>query len=159
MTQHAVLGLVKSSVIQLKGTGIRINVVSSGTIDMGIELSKVPLHLCGLTGQFQESQNGHVAKGPKVAAGLQNFEHVKETVGLERTGEPEEVAKVVGFLASGFSSYVQGANIVVDGGKVLKICETNSRCNDDESDLPPIVNRRKFVANKRSQLMEHNIAY
>ena|SRR5205814_5194270 len=41
MTQHAVLGLVKSSVVQLKGTGIRINIVSSGTIDMGIELSKV----------------------------------------------------------------------------------------------------------------------
>jgi NAD(P)-dependent dehydrogenase (short-subunit alcohol dehydrogenase family) len=41
MTQHAVLGLVKSSVVQLKGTGIRINIVSSGTIDMAIELSKV----------------------------------------------------------------------------------------------------------------------
>ena len=41
MTQHAVLGLVKSSVVQLKGSGIRINIVSSGTIDMGIELSKV----------------------------------------------------------------------------------------------------------------------
>lgn len=43
MTQHAVLGLVKSSVVQLKGSGIRINIVSSGTIDMGIELSKVYL--------------------------------------------------------------------------------------------------------------------
>jgi NAD(P)-dependent dehydrogenase (short-subunit alcohol dehydrogenase family) len=84
---------------------------------MGIELSKVSRHQGGLTGQFQEGQNGHVGKGPKLAAGLQNAEHVKETVGLERTGEPEEVAKVVGFLASGFSSYVQGANIVVDGGK------------------------------------------
>ena len=41
MTQHAVLGLVKSGVAQLKGSGIRINIVSSGTIDMGIELSKV----------------------------------------------------------------------------------------------------------------------
>jgi cytidine deaminase len=41
---------------------------------------------------------------------------MRDTVGLERSGEPEEVAKVVGFLASGFSSYVQGANIVVDGG-------------------------------------------
>jgi NAD(P)-dependent dehydrogenase (short-subunit alcohol dehydrogenase family) len=40
MTQHAVLGLVKSGVDQLKGSGIRINIVS-GTIDMGIELSKV----------------------------------------------------------------------------------------------------------------------
>jgi NAD(P)-dependent dehydrogenase (short-subunit alcohol dehydrogenase family) len=43
MTQHAVLGLVKSAVVQLKGTGIRINCISSGTIDMGIELSKVLL--------------------------------------------------------------------------------------------------------------------
>jgi len=41
MTQHAVLGLVKSALVQLKGTGIRINCISSGTIDMGIELSKV----------------------------------------------------------------------------------------------------------------------
>jgi len=55
-------------------------------------------------------------KIPTLKTGLQNVEHVKETVGLERTGEPEEVAKVVGFLASGFSSYVQGANIIVDGG-------------------------------------------
>ena len=43
MTQHAVLGLVKSAVVQLKGSGIRINCISSGTIDMGIELSKVPI--------------------------------------------------------------------------------------------------------------------
>jgi len=43
MTQHAVLGLVKSAVVQLKGSGIRINCISSGTIDMGIELSKVQI--------------------------------------------------------------------------------------------------------------------
>lgn len=54
-----------------------------------------------------------------IKTGLQSLEHIKETVGLERSGEPEEVAKVVGFLASGFSSYVQGANIVVDGGTDL----------------------------------------
>ena len=71
------------------------------------------------TGQFQDETNGHgsgtVSQIKKVAT-LQNSEHIKETVGLERSGEPEEVAKVVGFLASGFSSYVQGANVVVDGG-------------------------------------------
>lgn len=50
---------------------------------------------------------------------LQCTEHIKETIPLERCGEPEEVAKVVGFLASGFSSYVQGANIVIDGGRPL----------------------------------------
>ncbi|BFZ62301.1 hypothetical protein YB2330_003390 [Saitoella coloradoensis] len=43
-------------------------------------------------------------------------EEVVKGVPLMRAGRPEEVGKVVGFLASGFSSYVNGANIVVDGG-------------------------------------------
>jgi NAD(P)-dependent dehydrogenase (short-subunit alcohol dehydrogenase family) len=119
MTQHAVLGLVKASVIQLKGSGIRINCVSSGTIDMGIELSKVRLQKLPLIFQQFEEQNGTAnGKLPNLKIGLQNAEHVGKTVGLERPGEPEEVAKVVGFLASGFSSYVQGANIIVDGGNL-----------------------------------------
>jgi cytidine deaminase len=54
-----------------------------------------------------------------VKSQLQNTEYIKKTIPLERSGEPEEIAKVVGFLASGFSSYVQGANIVIDGGKAL----------------------------------------
>ena len=40
----------------------------------------------------------------------------KRTIGLERAGKAEEVARVAGFLASGFSSYVTGANLIVDGG-------------------------------------------
>lgn len=40
----------------------------------------------------------------------------KEHIGLERAGMPTEVARVVGFLASGFSSYMTGSNMVVDGG-------------------------------------------
>ncbi|MCX5996027.1 MAG: SDR family oxidoreductase [Chloroflexi bacterium] len=35
---------------------------------------------------------------------------------LGRIGEPDEVAKVVVFLASDGSSYIDGENIVVTGG-------------------------------------------
>jgi len=37
-----------------------------------------------------------------------------------RAGTPAEVAAVVGFLASGPASYVNGAVIVVDGGNILQ---------------------------------------
>ena len=37
---------------------------------------------------------------------------------LRRAGKPEEIAKVVAFLASGDSSYITGQIIIVDGGSV-----------------------------------------
>ncbi|PNS18157.1 Carbonyl reductase family member 4 [Sphaceloma murrayae] len=43
-------------------------------------------------------------------------EGAMEISGLGRKGRAEEVARVAGFLASGFSSYVTGSNMVVDGG-------------------------------------------
>jgi NAD(P)-dependent dehydrogenase (short-subunit alcohol dehydrogenase family) len=47
---------------------------------------------------------------------LQSAETHKSVIGLERPGLPTEVGRVAGFLASGFSSYVTGSNLVVDGG-------------------------------------------
>jgi NAD(P)-dependent dehydrogenase (short-subunit alcohol dehydrogenase family) len=49
-------------------------------------------------------------------ASLQSKESQKSHIGLERSGLPIEVGRVAGFLASGFSSYITGANMVVDGG-------------------------------------------
>ncbi len=41
---------------------------------------------------------------------------MKMEIPIGRFGEPEEFAHLVAFLASGFSSYITGANIPVDGG-------------------------------------------
>lgn len=43
MSCHAALGVVKAGVATLKGTGVRINCISPGQIDVGVDLSKVRL--------------------------------------------------------------------------------------------------------------------
>jgi NAD(P)-dependent dehydrogenase (short-subunit alcohol dehydrogenase family) len=99
MSSHAALGVVRSGVSVLKGTGVRINAITAGQIDVGVDLKGAGLE----GGQFPP-------------ASLQSEEVQKRDIGLERAGRPEEVAKVAGFLASGFSSYITGAELRVDGG-------------------------------------------
>jgi NAD(P)-dependent dehydrogenase (short-subunit alcohol dehydrogenase family) len=89
MSCHAALGVVRSGVDVLKGTNIRINAISHSGIDM--------------SGEVQATNgNGTV---PVASRG-----------GLDRVGSPAEVGRVAGFLASGFSSYITGSNVRVDGG-------------------------------------------
>ncbi len=44
------------------------------------------------------------------------LERIRALAPSRRTGEPEDVARVAAFLASDDAGYVNGANIVVDGG-------------------------------------------
>jgi NAD(P)-dependent dehydrogenase (short-subunit alcohol dehydrogenase family) len=50
------------------------------------------------------------------AAKREVFDSLGETTVLGRAGEPQEVAEVIGFLASPRASYITGTNIAVDGG-------------------------------------------
>lgn len=101
MSSHAALGVVRAGVAVLKGTGVRINCISPGQIDVGVSLNGVDMK--GMAHQLPPAH-------------LQGSESQKNNIGLERAGLPAEVGRVAGFLASGFSSYITGSNLVVDGG-------------------------------------------
>ena len=91
-TKAAVRNLVRSWVSDLKGTGIRINIVSPGPTN---------------------TQSLRDAFGAEAEAGMA-FLQDKSPIG--RIGEPEEIAEVAAFLASDAASYVNGVELFADGG-------------------------------------------
>ena len=94
-TKAAVRNLARGWAIDLKDRKIRVNVVSPGVM-MTPVFPKL-----GLTKkQIKEFVAQMVTQIP-----------------LGRTGKPEEIAKAVLFLASDDSSFVNGAELVVDGGQ------------------------------------------
>lgn len=98
MSSHAALGVVKAGVAILKGTGVRINCISPGQIAL------------------DEDSNAIGKSLQQPLSKLEPTDAHKAHIGLERPGLPTEIGRVAGFLASGFSSYITGANLVVDGG-------------------------------------------
>lgn len=65
-----------------------------------------------------------VSPGPTLTQGLQNavpneaLNYLAEKTALQRLGMPEEIAKVVEFLASEQSSFITGTEIIADGGLI-----------------------------------------
>lgn len=93
--KHAVIGLTKMAVADLKDSGIRVNAVLPGMIDTRM-LRALVTELVG-----------------EEAAGLTA---VAGSVPLGRIGSPFEVAEVVAFLLSDAASYVTGGEYNVEGG-------------------------------------------
>jgi len=87
-TKGAVVLLAKAAAAELVGRGIRVNVLLPGIIDTPF--------LAVLT--------------PEQRAGIAGLSLMK------REGRPSEVAQAATHLASNESSYVTGAELVIDGG-------------------------------------------
>ncbi|SFO94109.1 SDR family NAD(P)-dependent oxidoreductase [Salibacterium halotolerans] len=92
-SKAALRALVRDWILDLKGTGIRVNVVSPGVI-----------HTPAYNELFGDALEGVL-------------EDTRNTVPAGKVGTPEEVANVVSFLASDESSYLTGGEFFVDGGQ------------------------------------------
>ena len=94
-TKAALRSFARTWSVDLKGRNIRVNVVSPGTVVTPAYKSELRL--------TDEQIEGFAAQAAAATP-------------LGRTGTPDEVAKAVLFLASDDASYVNGAELFVDGG-------------------------------------------
>ncbi len=90
-TKGAVISFTRSAAKELARDGIRVNAVAPGIIETSL-VANVP----------QDMMEKRVAN-----------------IGLGRMGQPEEVAKVIAFLASSEASYISGQILGIDGCAVI----------------------------------------
>jgi NAD(P)-dependent dehydrogenase (short-subunit alcohol dehydrogenase family) len=95
-SKAAVRSLARGWVMDLKERGIRVNVVSPG--------STRTVGLAELGGETKEGQDGMLA-------------YLASIIPMGRLAQPEEIAKVVTFLASDDSSFIDGTEIFADGAQ------------------------------------------
>lgn len=93
-TKAAVVAMTQSTALRFANQGIRVNCISPGPTETDLAI--------------------------KAYGGKENYD--KQSQGHPRGsyGKPSEIAEVVLFLASDKASYINGAEIVVDGGYSLK---------------------------------------
>jgi len=93
-SKHAVEGFTKAAALEFAETGIRINVVAPGPIETGM-------------------LNRFTGTAEKKAALISG-------VPMKRIGQPQEVAAAILFLASDKASFITGASLATDGGKLAR---------------------------------------
>ncbi|WP_296185803.1 SDR family NAD(P)-dependent oxidoreductase [Pseudomonas sp. UBA1879] len=91
-TKAALRSLVRSWILDIKGSGVRINLLSPGPVDTD--------SLRNMLGSDADS--------------ILEFLNDKSTLG--RIGQADEIGKAVAFLASNDSSYINGVELFADGG-------------------------------------------
>jgi NAD(P)-dependent dehydrogenase (short-subunit alcohol dehydrogenase family) len=93
-SKHAVEGLTKTAALEVAEFGIRVNAVAPGPIETG------------MLNRF----TGTAEKKAALVAG----------VPLKRVGRPKEIAQTILFVASDKASFITGASVAVDGGKLTR---------------------------------------
>ena len=93
-SKAALRSLARTLSAELVGKGIRVNAISPGPVE-------TPIY--GRMGMPKEALD-EMAKG------------IQEQTPMKRFGNPGEIAKTVAYLASPDSSFMLGAEVVVDGG-------------------------------------------
>lgn len=100
-SKHGVWGFTKNSALELAPHKIWVNAVAPGGI---------------LTPGVEKMQKVTVDETIDMSKVMEAF---LNKIPMHRMGEPDEIAKVVLFLASEMSSYMTGSQIVADGGVLL----------------------------------------
>ena len=101
-SKHAVIGLMRTAALEGAPLGIRVNTVNPAPIETRMMRSIEEMRVAGLDDS-----------AATVEQAKQSF---AVRIPLQRYGNPEEVAKLMLFLASDESSYCTGGVYMVDGG-------------------------------------------
>ena len=100
-SKSSIVMLTKSLALELGPHNILVNAVAPGSVRTPGLVKQIE-HLTGGALSLEEATQAHSASLP-----------------LRRQGEPDDIAKVVLFLASGAADYMTGALLLVDGGMLL----------------------------------------